>query len=130
MKTPEEKLQMIREQVISKIHWGADRQEVADWLQNQHYIMGPQADQLLTEAFHAKARVVRGRAVITLVFSAIGLVLVLGYVYIRYVNGVVFVGPFAIIATILAVIVGAASIRGLFRSLVRLLTGDAPGSVD
>ena len=43
MKTPEERAEMVRQQVISKIHWGARQQEVTDWLQEQHGIVATEA---------------------------------------------------------------------------------------
>ncbi len=130
MRTPEQKFQMIREQVISKVHWGARRPEVIDWLQEKHGIVGADAEKLLTEADCARSKAIRGRAMIRLICSIIGIALVGAYFYIRYFCGFIFYGGLAITSTALVFVVGATSISTLFSSTAKLITGKAQGSVD
>lgn len=130
MRTPEQKAEMLRQQVISKIHWGARQQEVTEWLEEQHGIAGPEAERLLTEAYHARRKAVRERALIRLTFAVIGIALVVGFFYIRFFSGLIFYGPRSIIATALAIALGGYSFSVLVRSALQLLTGDTLGSVD
>ena len=130
MKTPEERAEMLRQQVISKIHWGARQQEVTDWLHEKYGIVGTEAEQLLTDAYRARRKAVRGRALIRLVLSAVGIALVAGFFYVRFFSGAIFYGARSIIATVFAFGIGAFSVSTFVRSLARLLTGEAPGSVD
>ena len=130
MKTPEEKTELLRQQVISKILWGARQQEVSDWLHEQHGIVGAEAEQLLAGAHRARHRAVRQRALVRLVLSAIGITLVVAFFYVRFFSGVIFYGGRAIVSTVFAIGIGAFSVSTLVRSLARLLTGQTHGSVD
>ncbi len=71
--TPEEKREMVRQQVASKIHWGAEDTEVYQWLAAKHGIIGSTADEMLATAHRAKRKAVRKRAMIHLVFSGVGI---------------------------------------------------------
>jgi|SRR5678816_1901001 hypothetical protein len=130
MKTPEERAEMVRQQVISKIHWGARQQEVTDWLQEQHGIVATEAEELLADAYRARRKAVRERALIRLVLSAVGIALVGAFFYVRFFSGPIFYYSRSLIATVFAFGVGAFSVSTLVRSLVRLITGETPGSVD
>lgn len=120
----------MRQQVIAKIHWGARKEEVVDWLQEEHGIEGLETDQLLAEAYRARRKAIRKRALVRLIFSAIGIALVVGFVFVRFFCGYVFVGVRAILATIFAINIGFLSVGTFFRSIARIVTGDATGSVD
>lgn len=130
MKPPDEKFEILRQQVIAKVHWGAMRREVSDWLQTEHGITGAEAERLFAEADDARRKAIRQRALIRLGFSTCGLLLALAFFYVRFFSGVIFYGPGAIIATAFAIVVGFVSVSTLVRSLMRLLTGEAAGSVD
>lgn len=130
MKTSEEKTETIRKQVIAKIHWDAREQEVREWLEEQHGITDADADQLLADAYRAKRRAVREHSLVRLIFSLIGMALVAGFFYVRYFNGMIFYGTWAWIATGLAVSIGGTSVVTFFRSLARLVTGEAPVVVE
>jgi hypothetical protein len=94
MRTPEEKREMMRQQVISKIRWGAREQEVVDWLQEEYGIVGPESEELLTEAWRARHKAIRQNALIRLVLSIIGILGVAIFFYTRLVVGlgVIFYG--------------------------------------
>ena len=71
--TPEERREMIRQQVNSKIYWGTRDIEVYQWLGSKHGITGAVADEMLVAAHGAKRKAVRKRAFIMLICSGIGL---------------------------------------------------------
>ena len=130
MKTPEDKAEMLRQQVISKIYWGAREQEVTDWLSEEHGITGAGADQLLADAFRARTSAIRGRALMRLVLSILGILLVGAFIYVRFLSGAIFYGSGAIISAALALAIGGVSIVTFVRSVAHLLTGETHGSVD
>jgi hypothetical protein len=72
--TPEEKREMIRQQVNSKVYWGTRDVEVYQWLGSKHGIIGAVADEMLAVAHEAKRKAVRKRAFIMLICSGIGLI--------------------------------------------------------
>ncbi len=121
----------MRQQVISKIHWGARSQEVLDWLQEQHAVTGVKADQLLAEALTIRRRAVRTRALIRLVLSAIGIAISASVIWMRFLGGpMIFVSVQSFVGGLLLIALGIYSIGIFFRSLSRLLTGEMSGSVD
>jgi hypothetical protein len=126
MKTAEEKAEMLRQQVLAKVRWGARDREVLDWLQEQHRITGSEAEALLTEAHRAKRRAVRSKALLTLIFSLFGILLAGGFVGLQLWEGLFVIGR----GSILLIVVGFISIGAFCRSLVLLLTGHTDGSVD
>jgi len=128
--TPEEKYQMLREQVISKIHWGARDQEVSEWLEQSRGIVGGEADRLLGDAHRRRRQAIRHRALIRLVCSIVTMALVAAFFYVRFFSGAIFVSVRSFVAALIAIGVGAYSVAIFFRSVARLLTGQVPGSVD
>ncbi len=126
MLSPEKKAAMIREQVVSKIHWGTTDDEVLNWLHGQHGISGVDADRMLKEAHRAKRGAVRGKAFMTLIFSGLGMLIPLGFIGLQISSGVF------IISTGSMVILGAGIIcLGIFlRSLLLLVTGRREGAAD
>jgi hypothetical protein len=86
MKTTEERLEMLRQQVISKIHWGARRGEVTDWLKEEHGIEGPRAEELLHAAACARNKAVREKAFLYLVLSLLGLVISGAFFFMQFVR--------------------------------------------
>lgn len=126
MKTAEEKAEMLRQQVFPKVRWGARDQEVLDWLQERHQITDSEADTLLTDAHRAKRKAVRGRALLTLVFSSLGILFAAGFVGLQLWAGLFVIGY----GSVLVIAVGFISIGVFFRSLVLLLTGRTEGAVE
>ena len=127
---PDSKKEMIEQQVISKIHWGASDHEVRDWLSSKHSIHDSDADQLIDRAFKIRAKEIRGRAVVRLVFSIVGIVIALVWFLFPFFTGFIFVGARALIATIAMGALGIFSIAVFFRSLSQILTGKTFGAVD
>lgn len=120
------KLQMIRDQVFAKIHWGARNQEVEDWLRVNHQIAGEQAAEMLAAAHRAKRSAVRKKAIMMIVISSIGVIGVAWIIVAQFMSGY-----FVTEKGILGVYgVGLVSIGVFFRSLFQLITGHLDGSVD
>ena len=131
MKSPEEKREIMRQQVISKVRWGARQQEVLDWLQEKHGIVGSEAEQLLAEANHARSKRIRENALIRLVLSVIGMAAVGVFFATRFGFGVVvYGGGSTVIATVLVAGLGWLSLTTFVRSIKRLLTGETIGPAD
>ncbi|MDX2227835.1 MAG: hypothetical protein SFY92_12185 [Verrucomicrobiae bacterium] len=131
MKSPEEKLEMMRQQVISKVRWGAQQQEVLDWLREKHSIVGPEAEQLFTQATRARTKRIRENALIRLVLSVLGIAGVAVFFATRFGMGViVYGGSSTVIATVLVAALGWLSITTFIRSLAQLLTGEKAGPAD
>jgi len=73
MKSAEEKAEEIRARVLSKVEWGADEDEIAEWLEEEG-VTEAEADALIKEAFEVKSKSYRWRAFAMLLISAIGVV--------------------------------------------------------
>lgn len=127
---PDQKKEMIEQQVVSKIHWGASDHEVRDWLSSKHRIYDDEADQLIDHAFKIRAKEIRGRAVIRLIFSIVGILIVLGWFLFPLFTGYIFVGMKAVFVTIAAGFLGIISATFFFRSLSLIFTGKTFGAVD
>ena len=126
MPTPQDKLETIRAQVNSKIHWGASEREVRDWLKEKHGIEGDIADRFFSNAVAARSRTIRQRAMIWLIASAIGVAALVGYVVVQWKGHFVVVG-----LPVLAVYsVGFFSCVAFIRSLWQLLSGKKSGPID
>ena len=126
VKTQDRKYEMMRQQVISKIRWGSRDQEVLDWLQDRHGIKEGEADTLLKEAHQAKRKAVRSKALLSVAFSSLGILLAAGFVALQVWEGLFVIGY----GSILIIGIGFVSIGVFCRSLVSLLTGQTKGSVD
>ena len=126
MSTPEEKAEMLRKQVIAKVHWGASEQEVCDWLQEEKGITGADADRLLAIAEREKRKAIRSRAMMMLIFSGVFIAISIGYFAVQISGRFVLYGrPVAVFLG-----VGGVSVVCFIRSVIRLLTGKAQGPVD
>src|SRR5438552_1666813 len=106
MKTTEEKVEMLRQQVSSKLRWGARDREVLDWLRERHGITDDEADALLVEGHRAKRKAVREKALFTLAFASVGIVVAGGFVGLQLYEGLFVVGY----GSILIICLGFASI--------------------
>ena len=126
VKTPEERLALLRKQVDAKVQWGARRAEVAEWLPEKHGIEGEEAGALLDHAFRARRNSARERALFFILLSVIGLTLVTLFA-IRFALGDELGEHFAtgtMIETPFAVALAWFSLSALFRSLRQLLRKD------
>lgn len=123
--TPEGKAEMMRQQVVSKIHWGAQDREVYEWLQERHGLTGSKADEILAHAHRAKRKAVRAKAFIMLVVSGCGVIFGGVFVIARlwYHAALGWVGDGADF-------IGCISLLAFLRSLWLLFTGKTEGSVD
>jgi len=126
MRNPGDKAEMVREQVISKIHWGADEREVINWLLQQHGVSGAPAENLVEEAFRARSAAIRRRAIMMLIFSSAGLVLLGSFYAFQFYGRVIVVGWGALV-------VGGLTLYSFWiflRCCWRLLSGKARGGVE
>lgn len=112
-----------RGEAKSKIHWGADVQEVFDLLRSKYGIDGEEADVIVAEAMAARRRYVRTKASIGLGFATIGLIIAVAYFAIQGFVGFVTIG----LGPILMGLLGLASVTTAGRSISRLITGDSSG---
>jgi hypothetical protein len=130
--TPEERREMIRQQVNSKIYWGTRDIEVYQWLGSKHGITGTVADEMLGDAHRAKRKAVRKRAFIMLICSGIGLAASVFTVWLMSFGrisatstGVRFGYAFYIVCCAVAVCAGV-----FLKNLYYLLTGNDERSVE
>ena len=126
LSSPEGKAEMMRQQVIAKIHWGARDQEVYEWLQERHGISGREADELLAQAHRAKRKQVRIKASIMLVVSGCSVLFGGVYLVLRFKYNVTL--PVWISEGV--DFIGCISLLAFLRSVWLLLTGKMDGSVD
>lgn len=127
MITRQDKIEKLRPQVISKIHWSAPREEVETWLAEEHGVSGDEAKRLIEEGYRARRRAIRQRAIMRLVLSVIGISLMVIYAYVRSSTGRIFPDP---VSALSAVLIGLFSIWVFIRSVIHLVTGDTNSTVD
>lgn len=126
MSTAEEKAEMLRKQVIAKVHWGASDREVRDWLEEERQITGDEADRLIAIAEREKRKAIRSRAMMMLIFSGVFIAITIGYFFIQWRGGFILYGkPVAVLIGVCGV-----SVVSFVRSIIRLLTGKAEGPID
>jgi hypothetical protein len=126
VKTPEERTEALRQQVNSKIRWGARDGEVIDWLAEKHGITGDEADGLLAEAHRIRRAAVRTKAIIMLVTSAAGIAMAGVFIGLQVQAGVFVIGR----GSVLILGIGIFSLGVFLRNLWRLVSGQNLGSVD
>jgi hypothetical protein len=128
MRTPEEKFKTMREQVIAKILWGTDPNEVRGWLYEKD-VDEQTADILIREAAALKRHAVRQKARWGLVFSIIGLFLTGLCLYVRLgsTDSYFKMRPVALGG---AIVFGLVSVPMFFRNLMQLVSGERRGTVD
>ncbi len=126
MRSSRDKAEMVRDQVISKIHWGAGEDEVHNWLRQQHGISGAVAEKLIEDAFRARSAAIRKRAIMMLILSGIGLLIFGSFFVIQYFGRVIIVGWGSL------VVAGLATYSGyvFLRSIWQLLSGRTRGGVE
>ena len=109
----------------SKIHWGADVEEVSELLRTNYGIEGDEADAIISDAIAARRRAIRNKALLGLVFALIGLAIPTTYFAIQGFVGFVVIG----FGPIFMGMLGFASLAMAGRSTYRLVTGESPGPV-
>src|SRR5688572_616561 len=83
---------LARGEAKSKIHWGADVEEVLEFLRTDHRIEGDEAEAIIGDAVRARRRAIRKKATLGLVFAAIGLAFPIAYFAIQGFVGFVVIG--------------------------------------
>ena len=109
----------------SKIHWGADVEDVLNLLRTDYGIEGDEADAIILDAVCARKNAIRKKASLGLVFAAVGLAVPAAYFAIQGFVGFVMIG----FGPIFMALLGVASLSMAGRSIYRLLTGLASGPV-
>lgn len=120
MKSAEEKAEVIRNQVLSKVQWGANESEVREWLEKQQNISGEEADQLVEAAFRSRARSFRIRVLGMLIISGLGVFVFAAYYWKQYQTGI----KGTPVQTIGVGLLGSICVLMFFRSLARLISGN------
>ena len=117
--TSDEKRAMLKQQVDSKVYWGASEHEVMECLNEKHGLQPDDAKVLYAGALRAKSTQVRKRAGAMLVFSGIGLVAFLGYLAAQWFGNFVIIGwPVVVVFA-----VGILSAVTFIRSIIQLVSG-------
>lgn len=109
----------------SKIHWGADRDEVLNLLRSDYQIEGDEADTIIDEAFAARKSAIRKKALVALAFASVGLAVSITYFAIQGFVGFAVIGFGPIFMALLAI----SSLAMAARCARRIVTGEAPGPV-
>lgn len=132
MATPlrDEKHEILRKQVISKVHWGAGDDEVREFL-DRHGINGAEADRLIAEALSARAREIRIRALLGLILYGLGFAVAAGFSVMALstvAEGVIF--PYTSIRALAMAGVALFCLWKCVRCGWRLLCGRTAGPID
>lgn len=114
---------LARDEAKSRIHWGADVEDVLQFLRAEHGIEGDEADAIIGDAVRARRSAIRKKASLGLVFALVGLAIPVVYFSIQGFVGFVVIGFGPILMSLLAV----ASLSMACRSLYRIFTGDVSG---
>lgn len=117
--------ELARGEATSKIHWGAEEDEVLELLHAHHGIEGAEAEAIIADAVKARSSAIRHKAAIGLAFAGVGLAVAITYFAIQAYVGFVAIG----FGPILMGLLGLASLLMAARSARRLLTGEADGPV-
>lgn len=107
----------------SKIHWGADIDEVLDLLRTSYGIEGDEAEAIILDAVAARRSAIRKKAMLALLFALVGLAVPTAYFATQGFVGFMVMGLGPIFMALLAL----ASLSMAGRSIYRLITGDASG---
>jgi hypothetical protein len=116
-----ERMQKLADQVAGKIHWGASRNEVRDWLVNEQQISGDDADRLIDQGLKARRGEVRQRALLRVLFASIGALLFALYLCGQYFGRFVIIG----MPVLIVWVIGLGSVGVICHSLYELVTGDS-----
>lgn len=109
----------------SKIHWGADRDEVLNLLRSDYGIEGDEADAIVEEAFAVRKRAIREKALVALSFATVGLAVAATYFAIQGFVGFAVLG----FGPISMALLGLSSLAMAGRCASRIISGEAPGPV-
>ncbi len=121
MKSAEEKAEEIRARVLSKVEWGSDEDEIAEWLEEKENISGPEADRIILDAFKVKSKSLRWRTISMLLISAVGVVVFVLYYLKQFQTGM---GANRV-QTIGVGVLGAICVVVCLRSLGQLIAGNS-----
>jgi hypothetical protein len=116
---------LARGEATSRIHWGAQVEEVFELLRANYGIEGNEAEVIVSDALAARRNAIRKKASIALAFALFGLAVSVSYFAIRGFVGFMVVG----FGPILMMLLGLASLVMAFRSIARIMSGDSPGAV-
>lgn len=130
MRTAEEKFELLKQQVFSKIRWGDSREEVAAWLEEKHGMPEVLADYVLAEAETARRKAVRRHAIIRVILSTIGLAMVSACLWMNWRYRFIPLGWETLKITGGVIMLASASVTAFLRYLHQLVTGQKVGSVD
>lgn len=119
------KFEIARGVAKSKIHWGADRDEVLNLLHSDYGIEGDEADAIIEEAFSARKSAIRKKALVALSFVTVGFAVAATYFAIQGFVGFAVIG----FAPIFMAVLGLSSLAMGARSARRIVTGVSPGPV-
>ena len=117
--------ELARGEAKSKIHWGADVDDVLDLLRANYGIEGVEAEAIVSDAIIARRSAIRKKALLALMFALIGLAIPVAYFAIQGFVGFVVIG----FGPIFMALIGFTSLSVAGRSIYRLCTGEASGPV-
>lgn len=120
-KKMDEQMQKIADQVKGKIHWGATRTEVFEWLQNDKRLSEEDAERLIECGFTARRQEVRQRALVRVVFAGIGVCLFGLFLYLQYLGEFILIG----IPVLIVWGLGLTAVGVVGHSLYEVVTGDS-----
>lgn len=109
----------------SKIHWGADGDDVLSLLRSDYGIEDDDADAIIAAAFAARKNAIRKKALVALAFAAVGLAVSGTYFAIQGFVGFAVIG----FGPIFMALLGLSSLAMAGRCVRRIVTGEAPGPV-
>ena len=117
MSSTDSKRALLQGQANTKVYWGTSRAEVTEWLTTERGLSPTDAEEIVQNAFRARKASVRRRAIMYLVFSALGILLAVAFA-IWSVAGALRQAWYLAVAT------GVPSLGFLIKSLVELARGD------
>ena len=118
MSTADSKRTLIEEQAHAKIYWGASKAEVTAWLTEEKGVPESDAEQILQNALRARSTTIRRRAIMTLLISAVGVLIGTGMTVLWWQGHMRR-------AWYLAVAIGTPSLALFLKSIANLVSGDS-----
>jgi len=109
----------------SRIHWGADIENVIELLRADYAIEGDEADAIIANALSSRRSAIRKKALIGSMIAAVGLGICVSYFAIQGFVGFLVIG----FGPIFMILLGLLSLSFAGKSVYRLVTGKAIGPV-
>jgi ABC-type uncharacterized transport system fused permease/ATPase subunit len=124
-RTAEEKRKLLQDQVVAKIHWDANEDDVLDWLICQQGLAEAEAETMVALALENRKRSIRRTAALNTVACVLGLFFTAVLVVIQFVSEVIYLWslPLLMVTMMLCAM-------GLARYSIRLLSGRTDANVD